>query len=284
MEAVIRDPSLLEQSVQWFGASDNESFFADPFGWRGADGHRHVYAERYDYLTRRGTIDYFRFDAAMTLVEQRPCLSEPWHLSYPTIIEDDERRFMLPEAHHSGGLTLYRMGEQPWDWHRECDIALDRVPVDATPFRHQGRWWMAYSPADTQETRMGHLHLAWAERLTGPWTPHPMNPVRVDRGSSRPGGTPIVIDGRLMLPVQDCRKTYGGAIRPLWIDRLDETGFVAEVGAALPFPMLPGRTVRGMHTLAALGDVTLIDVKWRYRSLRNLTLGTRRRRLNLPDE
>lgn len=283
MEALIRDPDLLNGPVTWFGDSTNQSFFADPFGWVGEDGHRHVYAERYDYRTRHGTIDYFRFDETMVLVEQRPCLSEPWHLSYPYIVEDGDR-FMLPEAHRSGALTLYRMGDEPWDWHSASQIKLDRIPVDATPFRHQGRWWLFYSPADTNETRMGHLHIAWAEQLAGPWTAHPLNPVRVDRSSSRPGGTPRVIDGRLMLPVQDCSKTYGGAIRPLWIDRLDDTGFAAEVGAALPLPAWPNHQTRGMHTMAALGDVTLIDVKRRYLSLRNLTLGAGQRKLNAPGD
>lgn len=279
LETLVRQPGLLNGAVRWFGESTNESFFADPFGWVGDDGHRHIYAERYDYLGQRGTIEYFRFDQDLKLVDQRPSLSEPFHLSYPYIVED-EGVWMMPEAHHGGGVSLYRMGANPWEWERAGEILLDRVPVDATPVRHDGRWWIFFSPADSEETRMGHLHAAWADKLSGPWTPHPGNPVRVDRGSSRPGGTPRLIGGRLMLPVQDCRKTYGGATRPLWIDRLDETGFAAEVGAALPKPALPGHVVRGMHTLSACGDVTLIDVKRRYRSVRNLTLGARRRRFS----
>ncbi|HLY87470.1 MAG TPA: formyl transferase, partial [Acetobacteraceae bacterium] len=108
---------------------------------------------------------------------------------------------------------------------------------------------------------VGTLHIAFAERLQGPWRPHPGNPVRRDRASTRPGGTPQVIDGRVMLPVQDCSHTYGGAIRPLFFDRLDPTRVETEAGSLIAIPADFAPYVEGMHTLAAAGDVTLIDVK-----------------------
>ena len=101
---------------------------------------------------------------------------------------------------------------------------------------HDGLWWLFYASADRAADKTGALFAAWAERLTGPWHPHPGNPLRTDPTSSRPGGTPVVIDGRLMLPVQDCSDTYGGAIRPLWIDRLTPDGFSAEAGTAITAP------------------------------------------------
>lgn len=111
---------------------------------------------------------------------------------------------------------------RPWGFERlaaECRLSLDCVPVDASILRHEGCWWLFYSPATSKVSKISHLHVAWADSLCGPWTPHPGNPVRIDRGSARPGGTPVVINGRIMLPVQDCATTYGGALRPLWIDR-----------------------------------------------------------------
>jgi hypothetical protein len=79
------------------------------------------------------------------------------------------------------------------------------------------------------------------------------------------------------LPTQDCRHTYGGAVRPLWIDRLDETGFAANAGAPLPVPASAGRYREGFHTLSSGGGVTLIDVKYIDRSLGGLWLEVRRR-------
>lgn len=266
---------LAQAPVHWLPEEPAFAFLADPFPWRGRD-HLHIFAERYDYATRHGTIDILTLDEGFRVADRRPCLRQDWHLSYPQVFDADGSTWMLPEAYRSGGLHLYRMDKGPVDWVREVEIRLDCVPVDATPLWHDGRWWLFYSPAVSKVTKLGHLHVAWAEQLTGPWYPHPGNPVRIDRASARPGGTAHVMGGRIMLPVQDCTRTYGGAIRPLWIDRLDEAEFAASAGEALDLPASAGIYRDGMHTLSTGGGVTLIDVKYIDRSLAGLWLDVRR--------
>lgn len=256
--------SLLREGAQpivhWLPEQPAGQFLADPFGWQ-AGSLLHVFVERFDYRSRHGVIDRLTLDQRGELLESRPALREPWHLSYPVVFEGEGAVWMLPEAFRGQRLTLYRGDAAMEQWRTEFTIELDRVPVDATPLWHGGRWWLFYSPADTKVTRKSHLHVAWAERLAGPWHAHPGNPVRVDMSSSRPGGRAVVIDGRIFLPVQDCSRTYGGAIRPLWIDRLDESRFAATVGAVLPLPASAGIYSDGMHTLSACGDWTVFDVK-----------------------
>jgi len=266
----------ISSPVRWLEEEPDFCFLADPFGWRAGDGCLHLFVEHYDYRSRHGTIETLIFDPAMRLLERRPCLCEPWHLSYPQIFAGEGAVWMLPEAHRSGGLTLYRDHGGLIDWRPECRIELDCVPVDATILHRDGRWWLFYSPADTRLSKVSRLHVAWAEQLTGPWTPHPGNPVRVDRRSSRPGGSAVEIGGRVMLPMQDCSRTYGGAIRPLWIDRLDEGRFDATAGEALPLPPSAGRYRDGMHTLSACGGITFLDVKRIDSSARGIALDIRR--------
>lgn len=263
--------------VHWLPEEPDFTFLADPFGWRDEAGLLHVFAEHYDYRTRHGVIEALLFDEALRLVERRPCLAEDWHLSYPQVFAGEGAVWMLPEAHRSGGLTLYRDHGALRDWRPECRIMLDCVPVDASILRHEGRWWLFYSPATGKLPKQAHLHVAWAEALSGPWTPHPGNPVRVDRASARPGGTPVAIGDRIMLPVQDCSVTYGGGVRPLWIERLDEARFEAAAGDPLELPGSAGGYGAGMHTLAACGKLTLFDVKRIDTSLRGLALDVRRR-------
>lgn len=273
---VIADGGI-RKSVRWIDEEPDFQFLADPFGWRDEAGRLHVFVEHYDYRTRHGTIQSLIFDDRFRLLERRPCLSEPWHLSYPQVFSADGAMWMLPEAHRSGGLTLYRDHGDLGDWRAECRIDLDCVPVDASILRHQDKWWLFYSPATSKQTKISHLHLAWADSLCGPWTPHPNNPVRIDRSSARPGGTPVEIGNRIMLPMQDCTATYGGAVRPLWIDQLDDHGFAASVGEALVPPVTAGIYCDGMHSLTACGDVTLFDVKRIDTSLRGLALDFRRK-------
>lgn len=267
---------LEDCAVRWVGGDRPYSFLADPFGlWR--DGALHVFAEAYDYRSRHGVIEHLQFDAALELQARWTVLQEPWHLSYPFVLEAEGETWMLPEAHRSGALTLYRAAGFPSRWEPAARLELDTAAIDPTLFRRDGLWWLAYSPDGTQAEKQGRLHLAFAERLTGPWTPHLGNPVRLDRASSRPGGAPFVFDGALRMPVQDCSRTYGGAIRLLRIDELTPDRFRAEAGPPLRPPASAGPYRDGLHTFASCGPVTLIDVKRIDRSPAGLAIDAARR-------
>ncbi len=261
--------------VHWLPPMGSFEFLADPFGlWR--DGRLSLFVETYDYRVRVGAIEVLVYNAALELIDRKPVLNEPWHLSYPYVFEAEGETWMLPEAHRSNRLTLYRAVDFPYRWEPAHIIALDHVAVDATPLFHDGLWWLFYTSADRVVDKMSALHVAFADRLTGPWRPHPLNPVRVDNAGARPGGTPAIVDGRIVLPVQDCSSTYGGGIRPLTIDRLTPDAFEARLGA--PLRLDPGFApyVEGLHTLASIGDKTLIDVKRTELSAHGLSIEIRR--------
>lgn len=268
--------------LRWLPSPGPLRYLADPFGyWR--DGQLYVFVETFDYRTAIGAIDVLVYDARYRLIEQRPVLRKPWHLSYPIVFDGEGETWMLPEASASGALTLYRAIDFPQRWEAAHDIALDAVAIDATPLFHDGLWWLFYTPAGSPAERLSVLHVAFAERLAGPWTTHPGNPVRIDAAGARPGGTPIAIDGRIVLPVQDCSITYGGAIRLLTIDQLDPATFSASPGERLEAPQDATPFVDGCHTLAGAGAVTLIDFKQRQFSLNGLSMRPRREIRKLLD-
>lgn len=275
MADIVRAGAVGDAPLRWLPFMPAYSFLADPFGlWR--DDRLHLFVERFDYRDRRGTIELFVHDRDLNPIYRRDVLAEPWHLSYPFVFEGDGETWMLPEAHRSGGLMLYRAVDFPHRWERAARIDLDGAAVDATPFRHDGFWWLFYSPALDARSKVGELHCAFAETLTGRWRPHPANPVRRDPASSRPGGTPILIDGQIHLPVQDCTRTYGGGLRMLAIDRLTHDRFGADAGPSISPPTECGGFDEGLHTMAAAGAVTLIDVKRTRLSLHGLAIEARR--------
>jgi hypothetical protein len=276
IEAFLADQALDRADVRWLDPGPEFTFLADPFGlWR--DGALHLFAEAYDYRSRRGVIDCLRLGPEFEVEERRTVLSEPWHLSYPFVFEAEGEVWMAPEGHRSGAFTLYRAERFPDRWSPVSRIELDTPAIDPTIFRHGELWWMAYAPAGPQSFKQGRLHLAFAETLTGRWTAHPGNPVRIDRASSRPGGTPFSFGGHLYLPVQDCAGTYGGAIRLLKVEVLDTERFVAEPGPRVTAPAAAAPFVDGLHTLSASGPVTLFDVKRVERSWRGAALDLQRR-------
>lgn len=263
---VARRGALSGAPIHWLPEEGGWRFLADPFGfWR--DGRLHLFVEAYDYRTRHGVIEVIELDATYAPIRRSVVLREPWHLSYPQVFEAEGDIWMLPEAYRSGALTLYRAAAFPDVWEPVVRLELDTPAIDATPFRHDGLWWLAYSPKGPQRWKQGRLHLACAERLTGPWRVHPGNPVRDDLASSRPGGTAWVEHGLPRIPVQDCTHTYGGSIRILTITRLEPDRFEAEASPPLSPPPGASPYSRGLHTLSACGPVTLFDVKRIDRSL-----------------
>ncbi len=272
---IVARGSLDDVPVAWLPAGPPLTFLADPFGlWR--DGMLHLFAEAFDYRDRIGRIDVLRFDRDLALIDRRPCLIEPWHLSYPQVFEHGGETWMLPEAFRSGTLTLYRAVDFPVRWEKAAGFDLDGPAVDATPLFHDGRWWLFYAASWGKAARQSHLHVAYADRLQGPWTLHPLNPVRIDRASARPGGTAMILNGRPVLPVQDCTHGYGGALRLLTITTLTPDAFAAEVGAPMTAPASAAPFTDGLHTLSACGPVTLVDAKRRFLSPAGLLADIRR--------
>lgn len=276
IDAVAAAGGLRQGVVRWLPEEPDYTFLADPFGlWR--DGRLHLFAEAYDYRTRHGVIDHLELDSDYRLAKRSTVIREPWHLSYPLVLEAEGETWMAPEAFRSGTFTLYRAVRFPDVWEPATRIAFDTPAIDPTFFQWEDRWWCAYSPDGTQTDKQGKLHLAYADRLLGPWTVHPGNPVRIDLTSSRPGGTPFVHEGRLTLPVQDCTRTYGGDLRLLTVETLTPDRFQARSGPILSPPADAGRYTAGRHTLAACGPVTLFDAKWIKGSARGLAIDIARK-------
>lgn len=252
--------TLEDFRIAWIEADRSLCFLADPFGlWR--NDKLYLFAEAYDYRTRRGNIVAYVLDASLNVLEHRTVLDEPWHLSYPNVFEADGEIWMLPEGYKSGALSLYRAVEFPWRWERVPEFTFPCAAIDPSPLFAEGRWWMFYTPPAPKEARTSVLMLATAEKLMGPWVNAVSTPIRQDKSGARMGGTPFYHQGKLILPTQDCSQTYGGALRLLEmsLDTLGSPDLVA--GAHLQAPGSNAPYVHGLHTLSAAGDVTLIDTK-----------------------
>lgn len=264
----VLDPGGLDVAdIVWLPEAERSfQYIADPFGIE-RDGVLTVFAEAFDYRVRRGEIHYFQYDRSDALIGRGVALAEPFHLSYPGLIEDGGELYMLPEGHKSGSLNLYRCIRFPDRWERARSL-LDLPAIDATVIRSRAGWWMFYALPGPNDRAMRELHVAWAGRLTGPWTPHVNNPVRSGPADCRPGGTAFELNGAIHLPVQDCVGTYGARIRLLRIDVLGPDRFQAsEVRRFEPEGVLEGYG-DGLHTLSGLGGVTFVDVKSVNRSSR----------------
>jgi hypothetical protein len=238
--------------IRWLPELVPEGYHADPFPIV-VDGRPMLLAEGYDHNGRKGYLALLDPDARTA---SRLDVELSGHLSYPQPIEDAGRLLLLPESHQARQVVLLRPEPFPTRWVVDRVLLDDFAGVDCTPVQHDGRWWLFC--ADNDDRDQDKLFLFMADRLDGPWQPHPQNPVKVDCRSSRPGGRPFLHDGVLYRPAQDCSQTYGGALVVNRVLELTPDRFAEEVAARIE-PDSAGPYPDGLHHFASFGDRTIID-------------------------
>ncbi|MHC2781999.1 hypothetical protein ACVMBZ_001206 [Bradyrhizobium liaoningense] len=110
-------------------------FYADPFpiSWQ---GRTFVFFEDLDHRVGKGIISAIEFSDAGPVGEVMPVLEEPWHLSYPFLIEDDGELWMIPESSTRGDVALYKCVRFPDKWERYATLLSGLELADATITRH----------------------------------------------------------------------------------------------------------------------------------------------------
>ncbi len=230
-------------------------FLADPFPieWQGK---YYVFAEDFDHRVGKGIISVVPFDRNGPSGGAVPVLEEPWHLSYPFLFMDGGQIWMIPESSEANEVSLYRATDFPTGWKKEATLLSDISAHDTTIFRHEGRLWM-FTTLTNGGRSTDSLSIFMADKLFGPWLPHPTSPVLLDSAAARSAGNIVVRGGSLWRPVQDCRERYGGALGLAEITRLDENEYRQAVRTVLrPSSAWPGRRI---HTLNRSGRLECID-------------------------
>jgi hypothetical protein len=237
-------------------ADPGHRFFADPFPVT-RNGRTFLFFEDLDHHVGKGIISAIEFGPEGPLGEVFPVIEEPWHLSYPFLIEAEGQLWMVPESSKSGQVTLYRCVDFPGKWERFAALVEGVEAADATIFQHDGLFYMMSAVREDLGGYSDTLAIHHAPRLFGPWTEHAGGPTLIDASAARPAGAIVRKDGALWRPVQDCAEGYGRALRLARIDRLDperfEQTFTARIGSG---PLWPGGR---LHTLNRVGALEVID-------------------------
>ena len=231
-------------------------FAADPFAvtWQGRTV---VFFEELDHRVGKGIISAIEFNEQGPIGEIFTVLDEPWHLSYPFLIEDGGELWMIPECSATNEVILYRCKRFPDQWERHATLISGVELSDATIVRHEGRYYLFGVTREGSGGYSDTLSIYHSDRLTGPWLPHAQNPVLLDRANARPAGHFVTRDGGLWRPVQDCSEGYGAAVALAEVVELSPTRFEqVRRHHVMPSSHWPGRK---LHTLNRLGRLEVID-------------------------
>ena len=237
-------------------APDASAFWADPFVVAHERGVT-VFFEELPFSTGKGRISAIDLDHDGRAGPMKVILDLPWHLSYPFLFEWEGKRYMIPESSAREVVDLYECVEFPHEW-RHVKRLMEGVRLaDVTLIPWQGRWWMFAAHGGLGASNYDELHLYWADTPMGPWSPHALNPVRIDAGSARPAGAMFMAGDRIVRPAQDCRERYGDGVVFQEVLVLDEERFEERTLHRLEAGGLaPGV---GYHTFNSAGRYAAID-------------------------
>ena len=196
-------------------------YWADPFLFE-HEGRHYLFHEDYRYYQGKGLISVMEIEADGSLSPSVPALSRHYHLSYPDVFEWGGEVYMIPETRQNRSVELYRADSFPISWKLVRTLLPGVQAVDSTLLHHAGKLWLFTNVAVSGGSSHDKLFLYHADLLTGPWVPHPRNPVVDDPGSARPGGRLFWCGGELVRPSQDCSRGYGGGIVFSRVEVLDE--------------------------------------------------------------
>jgi len=244
------------QNVRWLPTPKVSTFRADPFGYVTADGQLNVIYEKYDHAVGRGEIARLRPKKDNLLKRSRTLLATEGHLSYPYVVQQGGNTYVVPESADTGRVDLFRVNDAN-DALEPLGTLLREPLYDPTVFEHEGRWWLFGTKAPLTNTA---LYAYWSDRLEGPYTAHALNPIKLDTRSARPAGTPFLHAGELWRPAQDASLTYGGRVALNRVMELAPDRFREET-VKFVGPLKGTDYPDGLHTLCAMGDLTLIDGK-----------------------
>lgn len=240
-------------------------WFADPFLVR--DGpNTWLFCERWDGAEGRGVIDLFcvrscGLEACGTVI------AEPFHLSFPRVVQHSGAWFATVESGSNSDVRLYRALAFPHRWRLERQLLSGEAWIDPILIPSSAGWWLLvnthHCPA-LPASSAAELHLFHSpDLLEGQFTPHPGSPLRVDSTCGRNGGL-LHLEGELLRVGQGTGidNAYGQGIQLYRIDQMDK-GHYRETTHELAWLRKLPRDLRAshLHTLNNAGPWMAVDYR-----------------------
>ncbi len=191
-------------TVTWLKHDVRDSCFADPFIHKVSDERVELLAEQMFYKKPDARLSKLTVDRRThTLIDIRPVLELPSHLSYPFIARAGGETFVMPENIASGKLSLYRFDGEAMVFDR---VVADAPLADATIVDHHGKYYLF---AGKKGSENSELYMWESTEPFGGYNPADGIPVKSGSKGSRMAGAFVRESGRLYRVAQDCEGGYG---------------------------------------------------------------------------
>ena len=252
------DPDAPDVTRHSFLTAPGGHHFADP--WLVEDGGRRLlFVEQWADHNSKGLIACVELLPDFQVRPLGAVLEQPFHLSFPQVFPWQGQWYLTVESGQARCVSLYQAAAFPLRWQHVTDLVVGRTCVDPTLHFHDTRWYLFTNVAENGGSTCDELFLFVAEQLTGPFRPHPANPIVSDARRARPAGRLFLRDGRLIRPAQDCTPSYGAAVVFNEVQELTPTHYRER-----PLGRLDARWAKGMdgcHTYNEAGGIEVMDAR-----------------------
>ena len=213
----VKNPVLNVKTI----AKRGIQFVADPFLIQ-ENNKYYIFFEIMHY--HKGTIGLAESEDGIQWNYKGTILEEPFHMSYPCVVKDNNAFYMVPECAKTNSMRLYKASQFPNKWTFVKEIACGIPFADPTVFLYKQTWWLMVS-----DITSSNLYLYRANQLEGEWVPHKKNPIlQNNKSRARSGGNVLQILDKTIMFFQDSSVDYGRTLRLFEVTMLDENDFQCE--------------------------------------------------------
>lgn len=229
-------------------------WFADPFIMEVTDDNIIILVEDVSTDCKKGRISKLIVDkASLHVIERKVILERPGHLSFPVIIRNDDKIFIMPENSADGSLNLYEYNPKNDEVsfrHKMCDRPLtDAIIVDywgkrqlfATEIPHDNGFQL-----DQYEWDRIKEKYVFCQSIT------------FNEHIARMAGEFFKINDKVYRPAQESNSIYGHGMSIQEVSYVSNTWTFNEIRRLIS-PISKMKV--GFHTLNSYKNVLVVDVK-----------------------
>lgn len=221
------------------------------------DGETWVFAEAYDRVLRRGVVSCCKI-AEKGVTPWRVAMKQPYHLSYPHLLEKNGEIYMIPESYVADEIAVFRAKHFPDHWEKVAVLKQGGEPVDSTVFDFCGKRWMVTMTMDGGKDRLT-LYPLTDNGISGEGYY-----AKVSDANARPAGHLFRVGDKLIRPAQDCTESYGCALNFYEVTAVTEEQFEETLICKIKPEELPSvldYVPQGIHTYNMTEEYEVIDLK-----------------------
>ena len=243
-----------ECRIKWVKNSCQYRWFADPFILFANAEHVEVLVEEFSYERRIGRIAKLVISRPdYKLLSYMIILEQDTHLSFPFIFRYQGHIYVLPENSQSGKSTLYEYFPESESLKR-INVIADEPLTDATILEYDGAYYVLSTQLPNPNGNILTVrHLDTEKMRCG----DKVCEIMFENNAARNAGEVLFYNNRLVRPMQDCSKCYGGGVILRAFNPLSRSQQDMNVLASL-YPD-SYRYNQGLHTFNTLDDLIVVD-------------------------